>query len=88
MSTESPTKADDKKDSSNDNITIKKWTDAERAAARAARFEANANVAAAAELTSDTKKQSRAERFGITSTTEKATKIGAAIQSSPCAALI
>ena len=78
MSTESPTKADDKKDSSNDNITIKKWTDAERAAARAARFEANANVAAAAELTSDTKKQSRAERFGITSTTEKATKIGAA----------
>merc|ERR1712223_862406 len=78
VSTESPTKADDKKDSSNDNITIKKWTDAERAAARAARFEANANVAAAAELTSDTKKQSRAERFGITSTTEKATKIGAA----------
>lgn len=84
VSTESPTKADDKKDSSNDNITIKKWTDAERAAARAARFEANANVAAAAELTSDTKKQSRAERFGITSTsTEKATKIGAA----PCADL-
>ena len=79
MSTESPTKTDNKKDSSNDNITIKKWTDAERAAARAARFEANANVAAAAELTSDTKKQSRAERFGITSTTtEKATKIGAA----------
>ena len=38
VSTESPTKTDDKKDSSNDNITIKKWTDAERAAARAARF--------------------------------------------------
>ena len=39
--TETPAKVE-KKSESTDNITIKKWTDEERAAARAARFAANA----------------------------------------------
>ena len=60
-----------------DAITIKKWTDEERAAARAARFEKNSsngssNTASGADLTSESKKQSRAERFGLS------TKIGGA----------
>merc|ERR1712153_106041 len=63
-----------------EDITIKKWTDEERAAKRAARFEASQNLSNLTEavvskekdLTSDTKKQSRAERFGLS------TKIGGA----------
>jgi len=53
-------------------FTIKKWTDEERAAKRAARLEGTQNLSNLTEavvskekdLTSDTKKQSRAERFG------------------------
>merc|ERR1712086_994556 len=63
-----------------EDITIKKWTDEERAAKRVARFEASQNLSNLTEavvskekdLTSDTKKQSRAERFGLS------TKIGGA----------
>jgi len=61
-------------------FTIKKWTDEERAAKRAARLEGTQNLSNLTEavvskekdLTSDTKKQSRAERFGLS------TKIGGA----------
>merc|ERR1712109_417995 len=70
--TETPAKVE-KKSESTDNVTIKKWTDEERAAARAARFAANAEDSKKADLTSEAKKESRAERFGLTST-----KIGAA----------
>jgi len=81
------TKVEDKKEKpekkaekSIEDITIKKWTDEERAAKRAARFEASQNLSNLTEavvskekdLTSDTKKQSRAERFGLS------TKIGGA----------
>jgi SAP domain-containing ribonucleoprotein len=79
------TKVEDKKpekkpEKSFEDITIKKWTDEERAAKRAARFEASQNLSNLTEavvskdkdLTSDTKKQSRAERFGLS------TKIGGA----------
>merc|ERR1712242_689242 len=63
--TETPAKVE-KKSESTDNITIKKWTDEERAAARAARFAANAEDSKKADLTSEAKKESRAERFGLT----------------------
>merc|ERR1712037_439823 len=80
------TKVEDKKspekkaEKSFEDITIKKWTDEERAAKRAARFEASQNLSNLTEavvskdkdLTSETKKQSRAERFGLS------TKIGGA----------
>jgi len=70
----SPTaKVEEKKSDEIENITIKKWTDEERAAARAARFNASAEESKKADLTSEAKKDSRAERFGLTST-----KIGAA----------
>jgi len=58
-------KVEEKKSDSIENITIKKWTDEERAAKRAARFEATADESKKADLTSDTKKDSRAERFGL-----------------------
>merc|ERR1719464_1012172 len=69
-----------KAEKSFEDITIKKWTDEERAAKRAARFEASQNLSNLTEavvskdkdLTSETKKQSRAERFGLS------TKIGGA----------
>jgi len=66
-------KVEEKKVASIENITIKKWTDEERAAKRAAKFNTSAEESKKADLTSDTKKDSRAERFGISST-----KIGAA----------
>merc|ERR1719219_2109952 len=66
-------KVEEKKSDPIENITIKKWTDEERAAARAARFNATAEESKKADLTSEAKKESRAERFGLTST-----KIGAA----------
>jgi len=79
------TKVEDKKpekkaEKSFEDITIKKWTDEERAAKRAARFEASQNLSNLTEavvskdkdLTSESKKQSRAERFGLS------TKIGGA----------
>mgnify|MGYP001329529679 CR=1 FL=1 len=83
---EKKTKVEDKKspekkaEKSFEDITIKKWTDEERAAKRAARFEASQNLSNLTEavvskdkdLTSETKKQSRAERFGLS------TKIGGA----------
>lgn len=55
-------------DASSPPAAVKKMTDAERAAARAARFGATLDVA------SDVKKQSRAERFGL----KNAAKIGGA----------
>merc|ERR1711934_757383 len=80
------TKVEDKKspekkaEKSFEDITIKKGPDEERAAKRAARFEASQNLSNLTEavvskdkdLTSETKKQSRAERFGLS------TKIGGA----------
>jgi len=68
-------KVEEKKSDSIENITIKKWTDEERAAKRAARFEASADESKKADLTSDTKKESRAERFGLP---VGSTKIGSA----------
>lgn len=73
-------KPEKKAEKSFEDITIKKWTDEERAAKRAARFEASQNLSNLTEavvskdkdLTSETKKQSRAERFGLS------TKIGGA----------
>jgi len=69
-------KVEEKKSDSIENITIKKWTDEERAAKRAARFEASADESKKADLTSDSKKESRAERFGLPVGSTK--KIGAA----------
>merc|ERR1711913_26439 len=66
-------KVEEKKSDPIESITIKKWTDEERAAARAARFNATAEESKKADLTSEAKKESRAERFGLGST-----KIGAA----------
>jgi len=69
-------KVEEKKSDSIENITIKKWTDEERAAKRAARFQASADESKKADLTSDSKKESRAERFGLPVGSTK--KIGAA----------